>query len=111
MRTLAAGAFPAIALWFMLPGISVYAADSLRDQIVAAQSSGHYAEAAGLYLKMIAAGSDGPEIRSNCGVMLHLAGKNREALEQFRVALRQAPDLAAANLFAGISEFELGQSK
>jgi tetratricopeptide (TPR) repeat protein len=39
--------------------------------------------------------------------MLHLAGQNREALQQFRVALREKPDLAAANLFAGISEFDL----
>jgi tetratricopeptide (TPR) repeat protein len=85
--------------------------DSLRDQIVAAQTSGRYTEAARLYLQLIAAGSDGPEIRSNCGVMLQLAGKNREALEQLQVALRQKPDLAAANLFAGISEFELGELK
>jgi tetratricopeptide (TPR) repeat protein len=41
--------------------------------------------------------------------MLHLAGKNREAMEQFRVALRRTPDLAGANLFAGLSEFDLGE--
>jgi predicted Zn-dependent protease len=41
--------------------------------------------------------------------MLHLAGNNREALEQFRIALRQQPDLPAPNLFAGIAEFELGE--
>jgi tetratricopeptide (TPR) repeat protein len=40
--------------------------------------------------------------------MLHLAGKNREAIEQFRIALRQNPALASANLFAGLSEFDLG---
>jgi tetratricopeptide (TPR) repeat protein len=107
----AAKAFRAITLWFLVTGLSVHGTDSLRDQIIAAQSSGHYAEAAGLYLQMIRAGSDDPEVRSNCGIMLHLAGKNHEALEQFQVALRQAPDLAAANLFAGISEFELGQFK
>jgi tetratricopeptide (TPR) repeat protein len=99
----------AVAAWFTGPGIPVYAVDSLRDQIVAAQTSGHYAEAAQLYLQLIASGSDGPAIRSNCGVMLHLAGNNREALEQFRIALRQEPDLPAPNLFAGIAEFELGE--
>ena len=78
---------------------------------MAAQSSANYPEAANLYLKLIAGGDDGPEIRSNCGVMLHLAGRNREALEQFHVALRQQPEMASANLFAGISEFELGELK
>jgi tetratricopeptide (TPR) repeat protein len=91
--------------------VFAYAADSLRDQIVAAQSSGNYAEAANLYLKLIASGDDGPEIRSNCGVMLHLAGRNREAVEQFHVALRQQPEMAGANLFAGISELDLGELK
>jgi tetratricopeptide (TPR) repeat protein len=78
---------------------------------MAAQRSGNYAEAANLYLKLITSGDDGPEIRSNCGVMLHLAGRNREALQQFHVALRQNPEMAAANLFAGISEFDLGELK
>ncbi len=83
-------------------------ADTLAHQIQVAQSAGHYAEAAQLYLQLINSGTDTPEIRSNCGVMLHLAGKNREAMEQFRVALRQNPALAGANLFAGLSEFDLG---
>ena len=82
--------------------------DSLADQIRAAQQSGDYAKAGELYLELIASGVDSPEIRSNCGVMLHMAGKNREALAQFAVALGKDPNLAAANLFAGISEFELG---
>ncbi len=100
-----------IATWLIGVGATVYASDSVADQIHSAQSSGNYAEAARLYLQLIGAGTDSPEIRSNCGVMLHLAGKNREALEQFRVALRQKPDLAGANLFAGLSEFELGELK
>jgi tetratricopeptide (TPR) repeat protein len=89
----------------------LYAADSIADQIRSAQSSGNYAVAAKLYQQLIVEGNDTPEIRSNCGVMLHLAGKNREALEQFRAALRQRPDLAGANLFAGMSEFDLGDLK
>ncbi len=92
-------------------GAGVYAGDSLRDQIVAAQRAGEYGEAAKLYLRLIASGENGAEIRSNCGVMLHLAGRNREALEQLRLALRQEPNLAAANLFAGLSEFDLGEFK
>ncbi len=89
--------------------VIVYAGDSLADRINAAQSTGNYAEAAKLYLQLISMGTDTPEVRSNYGVMLHLAGNNREALEQFRVALRRNPALAGANLFAGLSEFELGE--
>jgi tetratricopeptide (TPR) repeat protein len=93
---------------FLLPPL-LNAADTLAEQIQSAQRAGHYAQAANLYLQLISAGTDTPEIRSNCGVMLHLAGKNREAIEQFRVALRKDPNLAGANLFAGLSEFDLGQ--
>lgn len=41
--------------------------------------------------------------------MLHLAGRNREASVQFQIALRQNPALASANLFAGLTEFDLGE--
>jgi tetratricopeptide (TPR) repeat protein len=87
------------------------AQSNLVDRIKAAQSSGNYSEAAQLYRQFIAAGNDSPEIRSNCGLMLHLAGKNREAMEQFQIALGKNPDLAAANLFAGLSELDLGEPK
>jgi tetratricopeptide (TPR) repeat protein len=93
-------------LWLLASPLN--AADPLADRIQAAQQAGRYAEAAKLYLQLISAGTDTPEIRSNCGVMLHLAGKNREAMEQFQAALRGNPALAGANLFAGLSEFELG---
>ncbi len=78
------------------------------DQIRSAQSAGRYSEAAGLYRQLIASGVDTAEVRSNCGVMLYLARDPRDALEQLRVALRREPSLAAANLFAGLSEFDLG---
>ncbi len=88
---------------------NLYSEDSLGNEIRVAQAAGNYAEAAKLYLKLISTGTDSAEIRSNYGVMLHLAGRNREALQQFRIALRQNPDLAGANLFAGVSKFELGE--
>ena len=81
---------------------------TLADEIRVAQSAGNYDRAARLYFQLIAAGNDSAEVRSNCGIMLHLAGKNRQALEQFRVALRRNPALAGANLFAGLAEFDLG---
>jgi Tfp pilus assembly protein PilF len=83
----------------------------LTEQIRAAQSAGNYADAAALYAHLIASGSDAPEIRSNYGVMLHLAGKNSEAMAQFRMALERKPSLAGANLFAGLTEIDLGAPK
>jgi tetratricopeptide (TPR) repeat protein len=98
----------ALIVLFLLVDPVVSRPDSLPDQIRAAQQSGNYTEAGKLYLQLIAAGTDTPEVRSNCGIMLHLAGQNRKALQQFGIALRQNPNLPAANLFAGVSEFELG---
>ena len=91
--------------------LCLQAQDELADQIRSAQAAGNYAQAAQLYLKLIVSGADSPEVRSNCGIMLHLAGRNREAREQFRIALRQNPALASANLFAGLTEFDLGDVK
>lgn len=87
----------------------LYSQDGLADRIRSAQNSGNYAEAAQLYGQLIAEGTDTPEVRSNYGLMLHLAGKNREALQQFQMALRNEPNMAAANLFAGLSELDLGE--
>ncbi len=88
-------------------GIRLGAQESLPDQIRAAQSAGRYADAAKLYSQLIAAGTDSPEVRSNYGVMLHLAGQNKEALRQLRIAIHQSPGLAGANLFAGLSALDL----
>jgi len=98
--------------WVLIILFSIgVSAQDLAEQIRAAQSSGHPEEAARLYLQLIAAGTDTPEVRSNCGVMLHLAGRNREAIEQFRIALQQNPALIGANLFAGLTELDLGEPK
>ncbi len=81
--------------------------NTLSDQIRSAQATGDYSRAAQLYQQLIAAGNDSPEIRSNFGIMLHLAGKNHDALIQFQNALRRNPNLASAELFAGLTEFDL----
>ncbi|MDQ2839938.1 MAG: tetratricopeptide repeat protein [Acidobacteriota bacterium] len=103
--------FVLICIAVLSLGITAHASDSLTDRIRTAQNSGDYAEAARLYGQLIASGTDTPEIRSNRGVMLHLGGRNREALEQFRIALQGDSNLASANLFAGVSAFELGELK
>jgi tetratricopeptide (TPR) repeat protein len=40
--------------------------------------------------------------------MMHLAGQNQDAMKQFDIALRQDPQMKSANLFAGLSELDLG---
>ncbi len=98
--------------WLLITFLVIGAnAQDLSERIRSAQSAGNYDGAAKLYSELIASGSDAPEARSNYGVMLHLAGKNREALEQFRIALRAKPTLDAANLFAGLAELDLGEPK
>jgi len=81
----------------------------LAEQVRAAQANGDYQKAATLYGQLIAAGTDSPEIRSNYGTMLYLAGHDREALEQFRFAIKNNPNLAAPNLLAGMAHSRLGQ--
>lgn len=98
------------ALWLALAGW-LSGADALSEQIHSAQAAGNYSQAAKLYRQLIATGTDTPEVRSNCGVMLYLSGQPQAALEQLQMALRRESSLAAANLFAGLSEFDLGRPK
>ncbi len=86
-------------------------AGDLAEDIRAAQAAGNYGAAADLYARLVASGADSPEIRSNWGIMLHLAGRNREAIAQFEKALARQPGLAGANLFAGLSEIDLGEPR
>lgn len=99
--------------WFLFLGcmLGLAAGPDIAGAIRDAMARGDYAAAAGLYPKLIAAGQDSPELRSNYGVALHMAGRNREALEQFRAALRGKPDLTAANLFAGVALVDLGRPR
>jgi tetratricopeptide (TPR) repeat protein len=83
--------------------------EDLAEQIRAAQQAGDYQKAAALYPRLIASGEDTPEIRSNYGAMLYMAGRDREAVAQFHIALRQSPGLLAPNLLAGLALTRLGQ--
>lgn len=103
--------FVASSFLLLLLSVSTNAQEQLADQIRSAQASGDYARAATLYAQLIKSGTDAPEIRSNYGIMLHLTGKNREALEQFRIALKAQPALNSANFFAGLSLLDLGEAK
>src|SRR6202167_1337364 len=63
----------AIAMLALSVSFSDAFADNLAEQIRAAQSAGDYQKAAKLYQQLIADGTDSPEVRSNLGMMLHLA--------------------------------------
>ncbi len=103
-----AAACPLLGVLFLACAAPAFPQDGIAGQIRTAQSSANYPEAARLYSQLIAQGSDSPELRSNYGLMLHLSGKNREAMEQFHIALNRNPALSAANLFGGLTEFDLG---
>jgi tetratricopeptide (TPR) repeat protein len=82
----------------------------VAGKIREAMGKGDYAAAAALYAQLIAAGQPSPELLSNYGLTLHLAGRNQEALQQFRLALRTKPDLTAANLLAGVTLVDLDRA-
>jgi tetratricopeptide (TPR) repeat protein len=82
----------------------------VAGKIREAMGKGDYAAAAALYSALIAGGQSSAELLSNYGLTLHLAGRNQEALEQFRLALRQKPDLTAANLLAGVTLVDLDRA-
>jgi len=97
---------------FLLLAVSICAAqEDIADQIRSAQAAGDYAKAAKLYQQLIASGEDTPEIHSNRGIMLHLAGRNQEALVEFRNALRRKPGMVGTNLFAGEAELDSGHPR
>ena len=95
--------------WFLifLCCAALAAEQDIAGRIRDAMAKSDYGAAADLYAKLIASGQTSPEVLSNYGVTLHLLGRNLQALEQFRLALSQQPDLTAANLFAGISLADL----
>lgn len=101
-----AGAVLLLAVFSLLSGTS---AQDLAGQVRAAQAAGDYQKAATLYGQLIAAGEDSPEIRSNYGAVLYFCGRDREALEQLRIALKNNPSLVAPNLLAGMALSRLGE--
>ena len=102
--------FPAFLFLLIACGSLAARASDLADQIRAAQSSGEFERAAALYRQLIASGQDTPEIRSNFAAMLHFSGHDREALGQAQIALKLNPNLAGANLIAGVVLSHIGRS-
>jgi tetratricopeptide (TPR) repeat protein len=68
-----------------------------------ARQAGDYLAAAEAYSHLLSADPENPQMLSNVGIMLHMAGKHEEALRPLRKALQHAPGTVPANLFAGLS--------
>src|SRR5262249_42756161 len=66
-----------------------------------AQRRGDYQSAAATYQQVLKLRPHSAEARTNLGVMYHLLGDYRQAASQFDLALREKPELFAANLFLG----------
>jgi len=97
-------------LLILLCTVALAGEADVAGKIRKAMAKGDYSAAVALYSGLMAEGQPSPELRSNYGVTLHLAGRNQEALEQFRLALRVKPELTAANLFAGIALVDLDRA-
>jgi tetratricopeptide (TPR) repeat protein len=74
---------------------------ALFSRAQAAQSVRAYATAARDYEDILKLRPGIPEIQANLGLMDHLLGNYRQAVQNFEAALRQKPGLFAPNLFLG----------
>lgn len=72
--------------------------------------SGDYRRAAEAYSMLAASNPGNPELLSNAGVMWHLGGDDARAVQSLRRALALNPNLAAANLFQGLSLVRMGRA-
>jgi tetratricopeptide (TPR) repeat protein len=61
------------------------------------------------YLGILAAHPTAANVRVKVGLIYHQRGEDSKAVEQFRAALKQYPDLLDANLFAGVDLLRLRQ--
>ena len=76
-----------------------------------AQKQGDYAAAAHDYSEILQLSPQQPEARANLGLMQHLLGKPTDAIESFRLALVEKPNLFPANLFLGIDLMQTGHPR
>jgi tetratricopeptide (TPR) repeat protein len=98
------------ALILLLSG-TLAAAEEPAAAVRRLQSQGDYLGAAAIYRELLSRDPQSAELHSNLGMMLHLAGDESAALDEFRQALRRKPDLPAANLFGGVALVRLGRPK
>ena len=81
--------------------------EQMWAEATAAQQRQEYDRAADWYRKILAIQPNFTEAEVNLGIMLHLAGKPREAVGCFDQVLSKHPDLLGPNLIAGLDDLKL----
>jgi tetratricopeptide (TPR) repeat protein len=91
-------------------GLTAFAQD-WRSVAQQAQRDHDFERAAAAYSELLATDPGNAKLLSNLGMMLHLAGKPKQALPPLLKALKSSPDMVAANLFAGLSLLNLSRAQ
>jgi len=98
-----------------LPGLSASQEPAQFESLLAsaqqAQARGDFEAAAGFYRKAVAIHPEIPELKANLGLMYYQTGKDEQAIEAFRQAIQQKPDLFVPNLFLGLEYVKLKRFK
>jgi len=81
--------------------------ESLLASAQQAQASGDFQAAAGFYRQAVSIHPEIPELRANLGLMYYQTGKDEQACEAFRQALRLKAGLFVPNLFLGLEYVRL----
>jgi len=81
--------------------------EQLWKEASAAQQAQQYSDAAALYKKILTLEPNLMEAEVNLGLMLHLSGDTKAAIDCFRHVLIQHPNLFAANLLTGLDYLKL----
>jgi tetratricopeptide (TPR) repeat protein len=76
--------------------------DSLLASAQQAQARGEFGTAAEFYRKAVTLQPQVAELRANLGLMYYQTGKDEDAIQAFREALRLKPGLFVPNLFLGL---------
>ncbi len=76
-----------------------------------AQRARDFSGAAEAYRKLLEGDPANPQLLTNLGIMLHLAGRNEDALAPLEQAIRARPELIPARLFAGLALLNLGRPR
>jgi tetratricopeptide (TPR) repeat protein len=81
--------------------------EELWKEAAEAQQAQDFDRAASLYRRILAKQPDLTEAEVNLGLMLHLAGKPRDAIASFERVLVRHPDLFAPNFLTGMDYLKL----
>jgi len=81
--------------------------ESLLASAQDAQARSDFQAAAGFYRQAVSIHPEIPELRANLGLMYYQTGKDEQACEAFRQAIRLKPGLFVPNLFLGLEYVRL----